>query len=190
MQIENVMLKHSLTDGEMAALARSQAQSFGRVKALEDELNAVKKDYAGRIALAQAEVSGISSRVNTGFEMRDIRCLLLDERPEGYRLVVRLDNGHIARRRHLNPEERQLKLDMDATKIGQGFTATPSKDLCFSALLPVDEESWDVDVFQVGLYQDEADELKSIPGVELVPIIRHKLLGDGKPEAKDKKGKK
>ena len=42
--------------------------------------------------------------------------LLLDERPEGYRLVVR-NNGRVARRRKLNPEERQLVKELRAAGV-------------------------------------------------------------------------
>jgi hypothetical protein len=173
MVIEEVQLKHQLTDFEMAALARSQSQAFGKLKALEDEIAAIKKDYAGRLALSNAEISSIASRVNTGFEVRNIRCLLLDELPEGYRLTVRTDNGHVARRRKLNPEERQIKL-----------TDTEPRSFTHQATLPVDDETWDVDVTQILLYEDEAAELKDVPFIELTEWTARRAL----PEPR--KGKK
>lgn len=176
MVIEEVNLKHVLTDSELAGLARAQAQAIDKLKSTEADLAAIKKDFGGRIALANAEVGSISTRVNAGFEMRNIRCLLLDERPEGYRLVVRTDNGHIERRRKLNPEERQLKLSTE-----------PPKPFAFSALLPVDDPTWETDIFQVALFADEADELRNVPHIELVAIVPRRAI---EPPADKKDGKK
>ena len=177
MVIEEVNLRHTLTDNEMAALARSQSQAFGQLKALEDEISAIKKDYAGRLALSNANISNIASRVNTGWEMRSVRCLLLDERPEGYRLTVRTDTGHIAIWRKLNPEERQLKLNPEAPR-----------EFAFTALFPVDDATWnDVDVYQCPLYADEAEELRNVPFIELIPFVRRRVIEDGKTDPKGKK---
>jgi len=178
MVIESVSLKHVLTDFEMAALARSQAQAFDKLKVTENDLAAIKKDYGGRIALANAEIGSISARINTGFEFRDIPCLLLDERPEGYRLVVRTDNGHIARRRKLNPEERQLKLSTE-----------PGKRFEFIGTFAVDDETWELDIFEVGLYADEADQLKDCSDVQIRPFEHRRALLNA-PEEKKGKGKK
>lgn len=178
MVIESVSLKHMLTDFEMAALARSQAQAFDKLKVAENDLAAIKKDYGGRIALANAEIGSLSARINTGFEHRDIPCLLLDERNEGYRLVVRTDNGHIARRRKLNPEERQLKLSTD-----------PPKHFEFVATMAVDDETWDVDVYECGLYADEADMIRACPDVQLREFQQRRALLNA-PDEKKGKGKK
>ncbi len=149
MHTEEVNLKHILTDQEMAGLARQQSSALGRKAAAEGELAAIKKDFGGRIALAQAEVQNCSQAVNTGWEMRNIKCLLLDERPEGFRLIVRADNGAVAKRRKLEPAERQMKLTDD-----------PPREYFASALLPVEDEAWATDVCQVPLYQDEVELLR------------------------------
>lgn len=176
MVIEEVSLKHVLTDNEMAGLARQQAQSYDKLKVLENDLAAIKKDYGGRIVLANAEVGSITSRVNSGFEFRNIPCILLDERPEGYRLVVRTDNGHIARRRKLQPEERQIKLSSEEPR-EYGFVAT----------MAVDDETWEPDVYEVPLYGDEAESLKGLPDVQLRPFTRRRAIEAGKDGKHGKK---
>jgi hypothetical protein len=176
MIIEEVQLRHDLSDNEMAGLARQQANAIEKLKVHENELGAIKKDYGGRIALAQAEIGSISSRVNQGWEMRNVKCLLCDERPEGYRLVIRTDNGHIARRRKLNPEERQIKLSTDAPR-----------PMAFSVLLPVDDDGWDTDFYECALYADEAEALRHIPDLEFKPIQHRRGLLEGPKDDKKKK---
>ena len=171
---EDVSLKHEFVDSEMAALAKTQAQAIERLGVQKKELEFIKKDYAGRISQAESEMAAISARINVGWEMRNVRCLLIKERPEGFCLTVRLDNGHIARRRILEPHERQISL-----------TTSPPAPLAFSVLLPVDDKTWDVDFFEAALYDDEVAAMKDIPGLEFKPI-QHKraLIEDGKGKKK------
>jgi hypothetical protein len=172
---EDVQLRHDLTDAEMAGLARKQANAIEQAGVLKKDLEAIKKDFGGRIALAEAEIGGISSRVNSGWEMRNIKSILVDERPEGYRLVIRTDNGHIARRRKLNPEERQIKISTD----------TP-KPLAFSVLLPVDDTGWETDFYEVPLYEDEAEALRHVPNLTFKPIVNRRQIEAGKDGKKGK----
>lgn len=160
MHLEEVNLKHELTEGELASLAKQQSHALGKKAAAEAELAAIKKDFGGRIALAQAEVQNCSQSINTGWEMRNVKCILADERPEGWRLVIRVDNGHISKRRKLDPSERQMKLGDQAQ----------AREYVASALLLVDDEDWkEADVAMVPLYQDEYDMLKSIPSIKFGP---------------------
>lgn len=185
MHIEVVSLRHELTDSELAALAKMQSNALGKKAAADAELAAIKKDFGGRIALAEAEVTNYSQSINTGWEMRNVNCILIDERPEGYRLVVRSDNGHIAKRRRLGPEERQMKIG-DNPEL-RTFVA--------SALLPVDDETWtETDVFQVPLYQDELDMLRlAKPVIQFAPPPgRHRQIeapGADSTQSTDKPGR-
>src|SRR5580700_3595269 len=127
MQTEEVNLKHRLSDKEMADLAREQAQRLQAKRVAESELESIRNAYKARITEAQAAVDGISARVQAGFEMKNIRCMIANERPEGYRLIIRLDTGHIASRRKLDQAERQIKL----SEVNDPFVAV--------ALLPIDD---------------------------------------------------
>lgn len=186
MHSEDVSLKHTLTDKEMGQLARDQAGAIEKRMVAESELGAIKKDYAGRIALANAEIGSISARVNSGWEMRNVKCLLVDERPNGYRLIIRTDNGHIARRRKLEPEERQMKLTDSPPAPGSGPTLV--------ALLPIDDENWAEDFAEVPLYEDEAAALKDA-GIQFRQMVPNRLQIEAgpvveKPMRKRGKGKK
>jgi len=111
--------------------------------------------------------------------MRNVRCLIMNERPEGYRLIVRLDNGHVARRRKLEAEERQIKL----TDVYDPFVAV--------AILQVDDETWEAEYCQVQIRQDEFDALRQLPDVKMADLKPTKGQIEGKTEDDvKKKGRK
>jgi hypothetical protein len=164
----------------LEALEHPRAQEGFRRSTLEDELVSVKKMYASKQAEADAKVSGIATRISSGFEMRTVRCMLCDERPEGYRLTIRLDTGHVARRRKLEQHERQIVL-----------TTEPPAPFVAIALLPVDDEGWETDVCQIQLRQDEFDTLRTIEGLtfDSAPApVRGQI--EGPKEEKKHKGRK
>jgi hypothetical protein len=159
MTTEEVNLRHSLTDKELAALAKQQAEGLQQKRLAESEFESIRTVYKARITEAEALVQGISARVQSGFEMKNVRCMIANERPEGYRLVIRLDTGHIAIRRKLEAEERQIKL----TEVNEPFVAV--------ALLPIDDPNWnDADVFQCPVRQDEFDALRLLPDIRMADI--------------------
>lgn len=178
MKTESVSIQHRFDDKDMAELARDQARAHGRKTTLELELKSVVGDYKARVAQAAAEMSSLSARINSGFEMRSTECLIADEREEGYRLVIRLDTGHITRRRKLAAEERQIEL-----------TETP-KQYVGAAILPVDDESWEVEAYMVRLYADEFDALRKLPDVKMTDWKPSLALAAGAPGPAKKKAKK
>jgi hypothetical protein len=159
MTTEEVNLRHSLTDKEMAALAREQAEKLQSKRVAESEFESIRIAYKARITEAQAQVDGISARVQAGFEMKNIRCMVANERPEGYRLIIRLDTGHIAIRRKLETNERQIKL----TEVNDPFVAV--------AYLPIDDPNWnDAEFFQCPVRQDEFDALRGLPDIKMADL--------------------
>ena len=152
MKAESVSLKHEYNDHEMASLSREISRSLSDKLTLEKELEGVRADYKARITGQDALIASLSARISCGFEMQTVKCLLLDERLEGYRLVVRTDNGHIVRRRKLEPQERQLALPDG-----------PPPECVATARLDNDDESWPVPSVQVPLYQDEYAALGELP---------------------------
>lgn len=180
MTTDEINLKHNLSDKEMADLAREQAQFLQAKQVAEAEFKSIKTVYSAKITEAQSRVQGISAQIQSGFEMRNVRCMVANERPEGFRLIIRLDNGHIAIRRKLDPEERQIKL----TDIHDPFIAV--------ALLPIDDATWGSDVFQCPVRQDEFDALRHLPDVKIMELkgVRAQLEGHVDKEPEPKKNKR
>lgn len=149
MQFDTLNLKHTFDNADLAQMAREQAEKLGRMAQLETEMKSVTTNYKARIDEQKAAVQAVSCSINAGFEFRSFRCLLLDERPEGHRISIRLDNGRIVKRRKLSPEERQIKITTEA----------PEPPVAI-AILPVDDADWGTDLYQCPVTAKEFDELK------------------------------
>lgn len=179
MKIEDVSIKHQLTDSEMAALAREQAQAYDKKTTLESDLKAVTGDLKAQVLSADAAIKSISQRVHSGMEYRYIKCLLVDERPVGMRLTIRTDNGHIWKRRKLTSDERQLTITDEAPK-----------PYAVVVVLPVDDDGWDADQAQVPLYSEEFELLRGLPDVAVQqdgkPVAQLEAGEEPKPRSKKK----
>jgi len=164
MKTDTISMKHEYTDSELAGLSREISNAFNAKNCLEKEFDGVRQDYKAQITAKEAVIASLSARISGGFEMQSIKCLLLDERPAGYRLVVRLD----------------MKITDQAPP---EYVAT--------ALLRVDDEGWDVDVAQVPLYLDELEALRELADVT-IQVIGNRSAGQieapGAGPEKPKKG--
>jgi hypothetical protein len=169
LKTESVSIQHRFDDKDLAGLAHDQARAHGRKSTLELDLKAASGDFKARIAAAAAEISSIAARINSGFEMRSVDCLLADHgHEEGYRLVIRLDNGHITRRRKLAPKESQLEFSAGQTTYPDA--TDPLRQYCAAALLPVDDKDWDLGTATavlVRLYEEEFEALRKLPDVRM-----------------------
>lgn len=101
MKFDTISVRHNFDNADLAGMAKDQADKFGRMSQLETEMKGVATGYKARIEEMKAGIQAVSVAINYGFEMRNIRCLMLDERPEGHRIAIRLDTGRIVKRRKL-----------------------------------------------------------------------------------------
>lgn len=149
---EDIQVIHEFTDKERADFSLEQANLLDERENIDAHLTQAKKLYAAQLAEADAKIKVLSLRIRTGTEPRMVRCVFIDHRPdEGYRLVVRTDNGHVFKRRKLEPHERQMKL-IAGTQVP--FVAI--------ALLQVEDKNYDQSIVAVQLWQEEVDELKLV----------------------------
>ena len=158
MKLDTISMKHEYGDRELADLSRQISNALNHKNTLEKEFEGVRQDYKAQITGAEALVSSLSARISCGFEMQGIKCLYLDERPTGNRLIVRTDTGHIYRRRKLDQSERQLTI-----------TDAPPDEYVATALLRNDDEGWAVDMAQAPLYLDEFEALSELKDVTMGP---------------------
>jgi hypothetical protein len=158
---DEVSVKHTLSDKDLADLAREQARNLDRLDGLKKELEHTKKQYGATISEHEAAVQRVTAKIHSGFEHRNVMCLLLDHRPEGYRLVVRIDTAHIVKRRRLDEADHvgQLKL----------IEGAAPQAMCI-ATLAVDDESWEADFTEVLLYEDEWELLRHVEGLATRPV--------------------
>jgi hypothetical protein len=177
MRFDEMSLKHNFTDGELAATARDYAARLGSLNQLEAEAKSVATGYKARMDCAKAELQSLSVQVNNGFEMRNVRCLVLQERPESHEITIRLDLGRIVKRRKLESTERQMKLLAEAPKPWAAVV-----------LLPIDDPDWHDDLYQCPVREDEFETLRHVPGITMQNYVPPAaMLGNNPDELKKQK---
>lgn len=180
MQTSNELVKYNFSQPELIELSREQNRYFNEKKEADDNFASVRSDYKNIVTKLEADINRVGQRVTSGYEMRQIKCLVLKSRPDNDSLlIVRLDNGRVYKRRKMNADERQIPISTEPPELYE-----------FEADLYEDSES-DI-ATEVApdcpLTAKEAKELGEVEGFRIRPLA--KKLTDGKPPAKDgKKGK-
>jgi hypothetical protein len=171
MQTEKVAIKHSFTDVERLSLGEEQSELLGKQDELEATLKSAKTQIQAQIDACDASIRSVSSKLRSRYEMRNVECILMDNRVPGFRYVVRLDNGHVATSRKLRADEMQMKLEEGTPRM---FVAI--------ALLPVDADTVDAEAVEVKVFEDEFEALRALPDVKMRDIPAS--LGEGKKKGK------
>lgn len=156
METEKVNIKHSFTNIEQLAFGREQAQQLGKKDELESQLKSAKTQFQSQIDVCSASIRVVSNRLMTGYEMRDVDCIVMDNRVPGYRHLVRIDNGHVARVRKLAAHDRQMKI-----------TETAPTAFAAIVMFPVDDEDHEHDYVELQVTDDEFEILRSLPDLKI-----------------------
>jgi len=104
-------LKYSFTEPEKAEIAIEMAQKVAEVNQAESQLKAVKSQYTGKINILQAELNLAAEKLNTGYEMRSVKCEVVPNWEEKIWEYVRLDTGEFVRAEEMSVEDLQMRLD-------------------------------------------------------------------------------
>lgn len=72
-KIETKAVKHFFTNEELLSLGSEIAGKITSVAQLENDLKSVKKQYDSRIQTENAEMAGLSSKIQAKFELRPTR---------------------------------------------------------------------------------------------------------------------
>lgn len=90
-------VKYVFSQDEIRELGEALAREAQTVMDLKDEKKASVAGFNARIEAANSRVVGLTDRINSGFEMREVECLVLLETPRpGLKRLIRADtNEHI-----------------------------------------------------------------------------------------------
>ncbi len=164
------MVRYNFSQLELVELSREQARYFNDRKRAEDEFLSVKTDFKSTITKLEADINRCAQRVTSGYEMRNIPCLILKARPDNDSLlIVRTDNGRVLKRRKMNADERQITLSSEPPELFE-FEADFYED--------VDGDLATEIAGDVPLTAKEAKELKDVDGLRIRTLA--KKLTDGK----------
>lgn len=172
MEKSTEMVRYNFSPQERVDLTIEHVRYYNELKAAEDQLNSVKADHKNTVMKLEADMNKCAQRVTSGYEMRNIPCLILKARPDNESLlIVRTDNGRVLKRRKMNADERQIKI-----------SAEPPEVFEFEVDL-YDDADGDIAVevaSEVPLTKREAHELKDVEGLRIRPLM--KKLESGKKD--------
>lgn len=111
-EYSNQYIKHTFCESEKKEIAYNMALRVGELQEAEFEKKALVSEFKSRIDKLTAEINLYAGHLNTGFEMRNVKC----EVDRDYKLrVVRfwrtdLEKPIIAKERNMTTDELQREL--------------------------------------------------------------------------------
>lgn len=87
-------LKYFFSPREMEDLANQLANKNQEKRRTEEEKKSVTSDYASKLKLTDEQINSLSDKVASGYEMRDVTCVVSYHEPEkGMKTITRTDTG-------------------------------------------------------------------------------------------------
>jgi hypothetical protein len=102
--------KYVFDEDEKREFATDMARKVAELNKAENDLKAVKSDYKSQIDGLTASVQNAATKLNNGYEMRNMDC---EKQPcwESHEWqMVRVDTGEIVKTRKMSSEDLQMKV--------------------------------------------------------------------------------
>lgn len=101
-------VKFTFGECDIRELGQRLARETQNVYDLESQKKEVDANLSAQIKAANGRVSDTTTRLNNGYEMREVEVLvLLDEPRQGIKRIVRIDNNEMLREEAMTLEEMQ-----------------------------------------------------------------------------------
>jgi hypothetical protein len=111
----DLRLPYRFTPEEMLSLGKKLAEAATSVREAQDEKKAVTKQLSAKIDGATATVNEITSKIQSGYEYRLIRCTTALNIPKpGRKTTVRLDTYETVEVEDMTEHEKQMSLPLEA----------------------------------------------------------------------------
>jgi hypothetical protein len=102
--------KYLFSAEELAKISSEMAQQVEEKKHLDDDLKAIKDDFKAKISKAEAAINSCALKVNNGYEMRNIECIVDKDYEKKVVRYIRLDTGEVVRTRLMEQADFELNL--------------------------------------------------------------------------------
>lgn len=139
---ERTLLRHEYDDAELRRLAETLAHHVEQKAALEQEKKAIAADYKAKVDEESALITGLSSRISSGFEMTPTICIVLIDKQAGLKRYFPADSDPDKLEELEAIKDEPLpagyQLDLEDRVIEAETTADPGLDVA------VDEEKPEV----------------------------------------------
>lgn len=121
----SLSLRCNLTDQEKIAAGKELAETTNRLTELENDKSRVVSDFKAKITAEEAQVAMISNKVRSGYEFRDVECVVTYDTPKpGQKEIVRLDTKEVVRVEQMSEAEKQRDLPLEDDE-GASESAAP-----------------------------------------------------------------
>lgn len=110
MKIKIVHMPVQLTDAELRAKGKQQAETMVEYGEIEAERKALTATFAAKMKERRKILDKLAVEVRTGFEVRPVECELVPRWGDHTVITVRRDTGEHVDTRPMSPGERQLEL--------------------------------------------------------------------------------
>jgi len=104
----NEQLKHIFSQEEILQMSQTLAYENKLHRELEDAKKSAMSDFKWKIDSCAEEISQFPTKINNGFDYREIECETLMDNPTiGKKTIVRLDTKEVVRTERMTQEEMQ-----------------------------------------------------------------------------------
>jgi hypothetical protein len=110
---ENLDLECKLTDVEILAYSREMAEQFSRQGNAEYRKSVFNKQIASELEEINATISGLSQKVKSGSEYRQVECEIVYDFTTGKRHWYRKDTGEEVKEAKISEEDLQEHLALE-----------------------------------------------------------------------------
>jgi hypothetical protein len=109
-KIETIAARHDFSEAEKSQLGCKLAELTQHKTRTEEEKKVVMGEWSNRIKSIQSEISTVSGKISSGFEMRDTECEVSFDWKAGKKTYTRKSDGKVIETRSITDPERQQKL--------------------------------------------------------------------------------
>jgi len=101
-------VKYIFDPTEIKELGEALAREAQTVFDLKDRKSSVDAELTAQIKAANSRVAELTTKINSGFELREVECMVLMETPRpGMKRIIRLDDNSIVREEAMTASEMQ-----------------------------------------------------------------------------------
>jgi len=108
---QNEYVKHTFNDLERKEIANRMAQKVSELHQAEDDKKAIMSDFKSKIDGLTAEVNSSATKLNNGYEMRNVECEHTADYTQKVWVVTRCDNGEWVKDIPMTANDMQMNID-------------------------------------------------------------------------------
>ena len=110
-EFTNEYVKYKFSEDEKKEIAAEMAQKVSELQQAEDDKKAIMSDFKSKIDGIQANVNNAATKLNSGYEMRSIKCEIVPRWDEKVWEHIREDTKTVARTKPMTADDLQMQLE-------------------------------------------------------------------------------